>query len=137
MLISNTAQYAIRILLYMAAHPVRKYSAAELIHELDISDKYLRKIMTGLAKAGFINSTGGRQGGYIFEKPVNEIRIGDIVFSIEGKEKYMKCMLGFEECSDEHPCKLHSTWLGIRNDIFNILNNTSLESLRDVKATKM
>lgn len=137
MFISNTSQYAIRLLLYMSCDPEKQFSAAELIRELHISDKYLRKVMTGLAKAGFIHSTSGRKGGYRFRKPISEIRIGDIIFSIEAKENYAKCLLGFEHCTDEHPCKLHSTWFRIRNDIFSMLNNTSLESLKEVKATKM
>lgn len=60
MLLGNTAQYALRILLYMSEKPGRKYPASELIRKLNISDKYLRKIMTHMAKAGFVESIRGR-----------------------------------------------------------------------------
>jgi Rrf2 family protein len=137
MFISNTAQYAIRILLYMSGNPDRKHSATELIQELNISDKYLRRIMTGLTKAGFISSISGRNGGYIFEKDINEIKIGDIVFSVEGKEKYMQCLLGFDNCNDEHPCKLHTTWMKIRTDIFSMFDNISLKDLNEIKSARI
>jgi len=136
MLISNTAQYAVRILLYMSGNPERKYSAAELIKKLKISDKYLRRIMTGLTKEGFISSISGRNGGYVFEKNIQEIKIGDIVFSIEGKEKYMQCLLGFDNCNDAHPCKLHMTWMNIRTDIFYMFDHISLKDLAELKSTK-
>lgn len=129
MLLSNTSEYAVRILLYMSNESAKKYSAAELIKKLKISDKYLRRIMTNLAKAGFIESIPGRLGGYIFKKEMSEINIGDIVFSIEGKEKYSKCILGFVNCGRTHACKLHSTWLKTKDEIFNLLYNTSLSDL--------
>ena len=116
----------------MSEKPGRKYPASELIRKLNISDKYLRRIMTNMAKAGFVESTRGRYGGYIFRKPVQEISIGDIIFSIEGIGKYMKCMLGFEKCDDDHPCRLHGTWFKIRTNILDMLENTSLEDLIEV-----
>ncbi|HNR42856.1 MAG TPA: Rrf2 family transcriptional regulator [Bacteroidales bacterium] len=136
MLLGNTAQYALRILLYMSEKPGRKYPASELIRKLNISDKYLRKIMTHMAKAGFVESIRGRYGGYVFRKPVQEITIGDIIFSIEGKGKYMECMLGLEKCDDEHPCRLHGTWFKIRTKILDMFDNTSLEDLIEVSPSR-
>ena len=136
MLLSNTSEYAVRILLFMSNQPDKKYSAAELIKKLKISDKYLRRIMTNLAKNGFIESISGRSGGYVFKKAMDEINIGDIVFSIEGKEKYSKCILGFVNCGRTHACKLHSTWLKTKDEIFNLLYNTSLNDLSEAKAVR-
>ncbi len=134
MFLSNTAQYAVRVLLYMSENPERKYSAAELIQKLSISDKYLRRIMTSLAKEGFAASSHGRDGGYKFKKKINEISLADIVFAIEGRDKYQKCILGFEECDDSHPCKLHDTWLAERNSILTFLETTTLDKLDDIAA---
>lgn len=136
MLLSNTAQYAVRILLYMATDPSKKYSAAELIQTLKISDKYLRRIMTDLAKAGFIESISGRTGGYIFKKNVGDIRLGEIIFSIEDRNNFSGCLLGLENCGDDHPCKLHSSWKKISEEIFNLLNETTLVSLDAIPSKK-
>lgn len=134
MLVSTTSQYAIRILLYMSGGPGKKFSAAELIRELNISDKYLRRVMTGLAKSGFIRSIPGRNGGYVFNKSVYEITIGDIVYSIEEKTEFTKCILGFQSCDNSQPCKLHVSWGKIRDDIFNMFENTTLGAYKDIKA---
>lgn len=136
MFLSNTAQYAVRILLYMASEPEKKYAAAELVQKLHISDKYLRRIMTDLAKAGFIESSSGRTGGYIFKKKITDIRLGEIIFSIENRENFSGCLLGLENCGDDHPCKLHSSWKKINEEIFNLLNNTTLDSLDAFPSTK-
>jgi Rrf2 family protein len=136
MFLSNTAQYAVRILLYMANDPEKKYSAAELIQKLKISDKYLRRIMTDMAKAGFIESISGRKGGYIFKKNVEEIKLSEIIFSFEDQLKFDQCLLGLENCGDDHPCKLHSSWKCIKEDLVNLLNSTTLNSLDAIPSTK-
>lgn len=132
MFLTNTAQYAVRILLYMSVQPERKYSAAELIQKLNISDKYLRRVMTSLAKEGFIESSHGRDGGYIFKRMLPDISLADIVFSFEGKDKYLKCILGFNDCDDAHPCKLHESWMVQRAGIMELLETTTLDKLDDV-----
>lgn len=136
MFLSNTAQYAVRILLYMANDPEKKYAAAELIQKLKISDKYLRRIMTDMAKAGFIESISGRKGGYIFKRKIEEIKLSEIVFTFEDQQKFDQCLLGLENCGDEHPCKLHSSWKCIKGDLVNLLNNTTLDSLDAIPSTK-
>ena len=90
--------------------------------------------MTNMAKEGFIESSHGRVGGYKFKKKLKDICLADIVFAFEGREKYMKCILGFNECDDSHPCKLHENWLAERTNILNLLESTTLDKLDDVAA---
>jgi len=126
MKLSNTSEYALRILSFMAKEPEHKYSAKYLVETLNISDKYLRRLMTDLSKAGFIKSTQGRDGGYSFAKKLNEIVLADIIDSVEGMEKYMGCVLGFHQCSDENPCVMHSTWTNVRKEFINTFQNKTL-----------
>ena len=112
------------------------YSAKCLIKKLDISDKYLRKIMTMLSKGGFVNSFRGRYGGYVFAKAPESIYIIDIINTVEGIERYGDCLLGFSECSDENPCAMHEQWSKIRNHIIDMYKNTSLANLAEAKINK-
>jgi Rrf2 family protein len=113
--LSKTSQYAIRILSYMARFPEVLHSAGHLVKTLNVSDKYLRRILTDLSKAGLIRSVQGRDGGYTFEKRPEQISVMDIINAVEGMEKYRGCVLGFDECSDENPCVLHHEWASVRN----------------------
>jgi Rrf2 family iron-sulfur cluster assembly transcriptional regulator len=126
MKLSNTSEYALRILSFMAKEPERKYSAKYLVETLKISDKYLRRLMTDLSKAGFIKSTQGRFGGYSFAKKLNEIILADIIDSVDGMEKYMGCVLGFQQCSDENPCVMHATWSKVREQFVETFQNKTL-----------
>lgn len=125
--LSNTAQYAIRILSYMVNKEEKIYSAAHLIKELKISDKYLRRIMTSMTKQGINESVQGRYGGFVLRKTPDKILLIDIISAVEDKSKYEGCVLGFEKCSDENPCALHNRWAVVRTEISNFLNQNTLE----------
>ena len=113
----------------MAREPERKYSAKYMVEKLKISDKYLRRILTSLTKAGIIISTQGREGGYVFQKKIQEIFLSDIIDVTEGMEKYMGCVLGFSECSDSSPCAFHNEWVFVRETMIQRFKNTSLADL--------
>lgn len=126
MRLSKTSEYALRILSFMAKEPEPLYSAKFLVEKLNISDKYLRRLMTNLTKSGFIRSAQGRDGGYSFAKKLNEIVLADIINSVEGMEKYMGCVLGFDQCSDTNPCVMHSTWVDVREKFNETFQNKTL-----------
>ena len=129
MKLSNTSEYSIRILSFMARDPERKYTAKYLVEQLNISDKYLRRILTTLSREGIIMSIQGRDGGYTFQKEIQEIFLSDIINATEGMEKYMGCILGFNECSNENPCCFHTKWVATRATIIHNLQETSLANL--------
>ncbi len=124
--LSNTAEYAIRILTFMAVKKLDIYTAKYLIEQLNISDKYLRRIMTNLTKVGLIRSIQGRDGGYVFNDNPENINLMQIIDAVDDMDKYMGCVLGFKECSDSNPCVLHSQWAIIRNQIFDLFKKTNL-----------
>lgn len=129
MKLSNTSEYAIRILCFMAKDKDRLYSAKYLVDELKISDKYLRRLMTDLTKSGFIKSIKGRDGGYVFIKRPEDIYLSDIIDAVEGMQKYLGCALGFHKCSDENPCVMHSTWVPIREEFQRVFSTKTIIDL--------
>jgi Rrf2 family protein len=129
MILSNTATYVIRVLSLMATDQNKQYTADFLIEKLDISDKYLRRLMTQLSKAGLIKSIRGRGGGYVFAKPIDSIFLVDIINAVEESDKYTGCILGFSHCSDDNPCVLHNQWAKIKEEIMEMLSTTSLQMI--------
>jgi Rrf2 family protein len=104
--------------------------SANYLHEkLNIPHQYLRQLLTKLSKSGFIHSTRGRNGGFVFSKKVNKIFIADIIESVEGLESFNKCILGFTNCPFDNPCSMHEFWEGTRNNIIEKLKTTSLSDL--------
>ncbi len=129
MKLSKTSEYALRILIFMAKNPEELYTAKYLIEKLNVSDKYLRRLMTDLSKSGFIRSTQGRDGGYTFAKDIHDIFLYDIIDSVEGMEQLNDCVLGFNECSCTNPCAMHDDWIIIREKLNKVFNQTKLSDL--------
>lgn len=129
MKLSNTSEYALRILSLMAKDEDRLYSATYLIDELKVSDKYLRRLLTDLTKSGFIKSTKGRDGGYEFVKKPHEIYLVDVINAVEGMQKYMGCALGFDKCNGDNPCVMHSTWIPVRDEFFRVFSTKTIRDL--------
>ena len=129
MRLSKTSEYALRILIYMAHTPDQLYTAKQLVKELNVSDKYLRRLMTDLSKSGFIRSIQGRDGGYTFIKSLDEIMLYDIIDSVEGMDKMNGCLLGFEKCSCIDPCAMHYLWVDVRTDLNKVFRETRLSDM--------
>jgi Rrf2 family protein len=137
MRLSKTSEYAIRILSFMAKNETELFTAKYLIEKLKISDKYLRRLMTNLSKAGLIKSVQGKNGGYTFARKADEIFISNIIDAVEGYEKYLGCILGFDSCSDENPCAMHKVWAKTRNELLKTFNETSLTQLGNNKLIRI
>ena len=63
-----------------------KRTAADLVavrNRLDITQQNAFKIVHLLSKAGFLTSVRGRHGGVRLARPAVQIRVGDVVRSIE------------------------------------------------------
>jgi Rrf2 family protein len=136
MRLSKTSEYALRILSFMINSDSEMFSAKFLIKKLDVPDKYLRRLMTGLSKKGFIRSVQGRDGGYVFAKSADDIYLSQVIDAVEGMDKYQGCILGFGECSDNNPCSLHTKYAPIRNELIRFLSTTTISELKNREVLK-
>ena len=130
MIFSKTTSYALSTLSYLADHEGEKYSARQLNEILEIPWPYLRQLLTSLSKNGFIQSLQGRNGGFLLQKPAEQITLSEIVESVEGIDVLGTCIMGFKKCPFNHSCAMHETWQQTREGILDILTNTTLAQLK-------
>ena len=71
--------YALRLLLHLAADPEAKGVIAEVAAIHAISRNHLMKVVQELAHGGFIATRRGRGGGIALARPPEEIRIGEVI----------------------------------------------------------
>jgi Rrf2 family protein len=127
--LSKTTSYSLNVLSYMAKNRDVICSANFLHEKLNIPHQYLRQLLTKLSKSGFIHSSRGRNGGFVFSKKINKIFIADIIEAVEGLDSFNKCILGFTECPLDNLCSMHEFWEHTRENIITELKNTSLADL--------
>ena len=131
MIFSKTTEYAVRVLTFMASHKKGLYSARYLNDQLQIPYKYLTKLMTNLAKSGYLLSVRGREGGFIINKDPAGLTIADIVESVEGIESFNACILGLPECSEQNPCAMHYVWEKNKKAFLHTLKVTTIAELTE------
>lgn len=127
--LSNTSQYAIRILGLMAMTGEEMVTATFLVSRLNISDKYTRSLMTRLTKAGLIMAVQGRNGGYRFNIPPDTISLKVVISAVENPEKYYSCLIGFALCRNDRPCALHNKWIEVKERINKFLETTYVSDI--------
>jgi len=133
MKLSNTSQYAIRILSYMAnLQNDELVNAMQLAKILNISYKFLTKIMTELVKAGLVESIRGREGGYILTQQAFNKKIDDILELFNDSIKDEQCILGIGFCDGSNKCALHDQWVEPKNLMQKMFRESSLKDIAGV-----
>jgi Rrf2 family protein len=126
---AKTTEYAIRVMVFLSHNRDQIFSVNRLHSLLNIPNKYLGKLMTKLASAGLVYVSQGKQGGYQMNRDRSPIYLKEIIDTVEGLDNYDRCVLGFEDCSDDNPCSLHKYWMKPKEGINNLIQNTSLDDL--------
>lgn len=83
--------YAIRVLLYLAAEPERLVTVGEIAKKYDVSQHHLVKVVQDLVKNGYVKSTKGRGGGMRLAAAPHEINVGKIVKQFEPEMQMIDC----------------------------------------------
>jgi len=79
MRLTRYTDYAMRVLIHLAAHSERLCSIAEISRAYDISQNHLMKVVNDLARQGFVASVRGRSGGIRLGRAADEINVGAVV----------------------------------------------------------
>jgi Rrf2 family protein len=110
-MLSQTAEHALRALLYLAQQPEgRLVPANRIAGAIGAPANYLGKTLQGLAVAGLVRGTRGRVGGYMLQVPASAITVADVIAAFETGDRDDRCLLGDRACSSTKPCGAHQRW---------------------------
>lgn len=106
-------EYALHCLVYLANLPVRQPVGIKDLAEFQgVSESYLSKIFTKLAKDDIVRSTPGVKGGYELARSPAKISFWDVVEAVEGRKPIFQCrniiekgILNKEAAKDTGPCQ--------------------------------
>jgi Rrf2 family protein len=98
-MISSTATYALRAVVYLAGQPGRYVSATVVPHE------YLLKVLNLLDHSEIVESRRGPGGGYRLRMSAAELTCLDVIRAIESIPRITNCPLGIG--GHKKLCPLH------------------------------
>ena len=130
MRMSTKAQYAFRALvslnLFSDGTPV---SVKDISARENISFNYLEQLFVKLRRGGIVNSVRGPGGGYLLARPAADIRMDQIIDTVEEAIVPLSCMNSDGSCGCGSECTTQSVWQGLGNQIRSFLASVTLEDL--------
>lgn len=130
LVISRSSEYAIRALTHLACHDDGRHRLArDMAERLGIPAPFLGKVLQPLVAKGLLHSQRGRSGGFKLARKPEEIRLVDVVETLETLHPADTCLLGQSECKDEGACPLHAYWQVAARSFHERLRGTTLADL--------
>lgn len=102
MQLTRHTDLALRLLIRLADIGEERATIAEVAKDQAVPRNHLMKIANDLAHAGFIDAARGRSGGIRLARPADQIRIGDVVATMEPHCEMVRC----SECRLVRRCVL-------------------------------
>ncbi|MBW2289810.1 MAG: Rrf2 family transcriptional regulator [Deltaproteobacteria bacterium] len=131
MLISQTSEYALRAMAWLAsAPPGEPVRSRDLAAGSGIPLHYLSKILRRLVLAELLVSQKGKRGGFVLARPVHEIRFLDILAAVDAYPTHGRCGFGWGECDELNPCSMHDTWSELNGKILSWAANNTLADVQ-------
>ncbi len=138
LIFSRSCEYALQAVIYMA-----RVENGKPVHLRTISDAmsiphhFLGKILQILTRDDIVQSTKGANGGFKLGRNASEIRLLEIVHSVDGATSLDKCIMGYPECVDDKPCPLHDQWKKSKETIIKMLRETTIDKITEGLDSKL
>jgi len=130
MKLSTKGRYAARAMLDLALHygegPILLKNIAK---RQQISERYLEHLIVSLKVAGLVNSIRGARGGFTLAKPPSQIRLSEIIQTVEGSIAPVECVDDPKVCSLADLCVTRDIWAEMKKAMSGVLESTTLQDL--------
>lgn len=132
MRMSTKAQYAVRALvslnLFSGGSPV---TIKQISERENISLNYLEQLFVKLRRGQIVKSVRGPGGGYMLSRAASQIRVDEIIDTVEETLVPVSCMNEDGSCGCDFECATQSVWQGLGQQIRVFLSSMTLETLTE------
>lgn len=130
MQLTTHTDYGLRLLMLGAEAGSDAISIGVVASQLQVSRNHLIKVAQCLAKANFMETVRGRSGGFRLKRRPEDIRIGDVVRTLEFELGLVECMRGTEsKCPLIPGCRLPKLFREASEAFLRVLDGCTLEDL--------
>jgi Rrf2 family protein len=92
MTVSKASAYGLHALMYMVRHVTQLPATVEAIAQTEgLPARDLSEVLQRLAQAGFVALVRGREKGYVFARPPEEIAPREVLDALEGSSLFDDC----------------------------------------------
>jgi len=127
--LTKRTDYAIRACLLLAVSPDAPVSSRRIAERMAIPNRFLPQVLGDLSRAGLVESTSGKLGGYRLRCDPGALTLLELVETIEGPSRSEQCVLEERACGGDHPCALHPVWSAAQSAFIEVLAMTTLAEI--------
>ena len=127
---SQTTEYAMRAMSWLALSPERLVPTAELAERTLVPPHYLAKVLQQLAAAQLIQGRRGVRGGYKLSRPARDVTLLDVVQAVAEVKRITTCPLGLAN-HGPNLCPLHKRVDSAAKAIIDLYGSINLQQLID------
>lgn len=129
-MISKTAEYALRSVIYLAEQEARGLvPATDVAAALGVPANYLSKILHTLGRQGLVVSQRGPNGGFRLARPAGEVTLAEVIEPFDQIAARRDCLLGRPQCSDATACAVHERWKEVHARVSSFFQGTKVSQL--------
>jgi Rrf2 family protein len=127
--LTKRTDYAVRACLLLAVSPDVPVSNRRIAQRMVVPDRFLPQVLSDLARAGIIESTSGKLGGYRLSRDPTDLTLLELIETMEGPSRSETCVLEEHPCSGDSACALHSVWSAAQSAFLQVLAGTTLAEI--------
>lgn len=130
MYISAKVDYAIRVLLALAAAPPGSPMKGEALATAQgVPVKFVENTLVELRRAGIVTSQRGPEGGYRLARPADEIAVADVFRVLEGPLAEVRGERPEDMVYDGPAAHLPEVWVAVRAALRLVLESVTLADI--------
>ncbi|UCE41580.1 MAG: Rrf2 family transcriptional regulator [Candidatus Aminicenantes bacterium] len=137
--LSTKGRYGTRLMVNLAHHYHNGNESVilkKVSDEEDISIRYLEQIIIPLKISKLVKSIRGAGGGYILARHPSDIKLREILLSLEGTCCLVECVDDDDYCDRIKECATYEIWKGASYLLKDYFENTTLEDLLKISKKK-
>jgi Rrf2 family protein len=129
MILSRSADYALRAMIYLARNRGSRYvTLNQIATEMQTPPFLLGRIMQRLVKGDLVLSMKGHHGGFRLVRNPVDIAVADIVHQVDGPFQMFDCT-GISACAMAGECTLLDMFLRAEKALDDVLRSVTLSEL--------
>ncbi len=96
MLFSQTAEYALRAITFLADHAESVQTSKQIAEGTKVPAGYLPKILQTLGRGGLVSGQRGIGGGFELTRSADQISVLDVINAVDPIRRILTCPLGLK-----------------------------------------
>jgi Rrf2 family protein len=130
MQLTRAADYAVRVMIYLASQPEGAVvSKSNLAKAAEAPESFLSKILQSLARAGLIQARRGTVGGFSLLSRGAGASLLDVVEAIDGPIALNICLTSGGSCHRHKECAAHDVWVRAQGAMLAVLGAAKIAEL--------